>query len=162
MGSPSAPIGTPPQRRFLYSPQRIAGVSSRDSVRRRFTSRRRPQMAKDHIGAAVARAAEWRDADQLSQTLARALFDDPLICFLQGERTAMTPRRFRARFRLALPYIALRRDGRLRGRRTLTAARPMAHPILSVRHQRPWTSISPNLRPRRHFAGDIHLKPHRE
>jgi GNAT superfamily N-acetyltransferase len=59
-----------------------------------------------HIGAAVARAAEWRDADQLSQTLARAFFDDPLICFLLGERTAMMPRLFRALFRLALPYGA--------------------------------------------------------
>ena len=37
MGSPSAPIGTPPQRRFLYSSQRITGVSSRGSVQRRFT-----------------------------------------------------------------------------------------------------------------------------
>lgn len=58
------------------------------------------------IGTAVARSAQWRDADQLSQTLARAFFDDPLICFLLGERTAMMPRLFRALFRLALPYDA--------------------------------------------------------
>jgi hypothetical protein len=36
-GSPSAPIGTPLRRRFLYLAQGIPGVSSRDSVRRRFT-----------------------------------------------------------------------------------------------------------------------------
>lgn len=59
-----------------------------------------------HAGAAVARAAEWRDADLLSQTLAQAFFDDPLICFLFGERAAMMPRLFRALFRLALPYDA--------------------------------------------------------
>jgi GNAT superfamily N-acetyltransferase len=58
------------------------------------------------IDAAVARAADWRDADRLSQTLARAFFDDPLICFLLGDRTAMMPRLFRALFRLALPYGA--------------------------------------------------------
>jgi hypothetical protein len=44
------------------------------------------QRVTAHIGAAAARVAEWRDADQLSQTLARAFFDDPLICFLLGQR----------------------------------------------------------------------------
>jgi hypothetical protein len=37
MRSPSAPLGTPPRRRFLYPSQGIAGVSSRGSDRRRFT-----------------------------------------------------------------------------------------------------------------------------
>ena len=59
-----------------------------------------------HPGAAAVRAAEWRDADRMSQTLARAFSDDPLICFLLGERTVMMPRLFRALFRLALPYDA--------------------------------------------------------
>jgi GNAT superfamily N-acetyltransferase len=59
-----------------------------------------------HAGIAVARLADWRDADQLSQMLARAFFDDPLMCFLLGERTEMMPRLFRALFRLALPYGA--------------------------------------------------------
>ena len=62
--------------------------------------------ATPHIGAAVVRAAERRDADQLSQMLARAFFDDPLICFLLGERTAMMLRLFRALFTLALPCSA--------------------------------------------------------
>jgi ribosomal protein S18 acetylase RimI-like enzyme len=56
-----------------------------------------------HVRRTVVRAAEWRDADPLSRTLARAFSDDPLICFLLGEKTAMMPRLFRALFRLALP-----------------------------------------------------------
>ena len=33
----------------------------------------------------TARAATWADAEPLSQTLARAFLDDPLLCFLLRE-----------------------------------------------------------------------------
>lgn len=49
MGSPSAPIGTTPQDRFLYSPQGIAGVTSGSSVRCRFTVGGRPRGNVHHF-----------------------------------------------------------------------------------------------------------------
>lgn len=58
------------------------------------------------VSDTLVRAAQWRDANPLSQTLARAFFDDPLILFLLGERTAMMPRLFKAFFRLGLPHGA--------------------------------------------------------
>lgn len=57
----------------------------------------------------VARAAVWQDADPSSQTLARAFFDDPLICFLlrdEATRSVRMPRLFRLLFKLALPHGA--------------------------------------------------------
>lgn len=58
---------------------------------------------------ATARAAEWRDATPISQTLARAFFDDPLICFLLADesvRPVKMPRLFKLLFKLGLPYGA--------------------------------------------------------
>jgi GNAT superfamily N-acetyltransferase len=57
----------------------------------------------------LARAATWADADPLSQTLARAFFDDPLICFIlkdEATRAAKMPRLFKLLFKLGLPYGA--------------------------------------------------------
>lgn len=57
----------------------------------------------------AARAAVWSDAEQISQTLARAFFDDPLICFLladESKRPQKMPRLFWLLFRLGLPYGA--------------------------------------------------------
>ena len=59
-------IGTPSRRRFLYSPQGIAGVSSRGSVRRRFTLAI-PLRQKADPGAS--------GADHLSQHLLRNIGD---------------------------------------------------------------------------------------
>ncbi|HEY2661238.1 MAG TPA: hypothetical protein VGI79_16075 [Caulobacteraceae bacterium] len=56
-----------------------------------------------------ARAATWADADALSQTLARAFHDDPLICFIlndEATRAARMPRLFKLLFKLGLPYGA--------------------------------------------------------
>ncbi len=60
------------------------------------------------LGSA-ARPATWADADALSQTLARAFHDDPLICFILEDaatRAAKMPRLFRLLFKLGLPYGA--------------------------------------------------------
>jgi|HubBroStandDraft_2_1064218.scaffolds.fasta_scaffold464375_2 GNAT superfamily N-acetyltransferase len=57
----------------------------------------------------LARAATWADADPLSQTLARAFFDDPLICFIlkdEASRAAKMPRLFKLLFKLGLRYDA--------------------------------------------------------
>ena len=54
----------------------------------------------------TARAATWADAEPLSQTLARAFLDDPLLCFLLREeatRKAKLPRLFKLLFKLGLP-----------------------------------------------------------
>jgi GNAT superfamily N-acetyltransferase len=56
---------------------------------------------------AVARPANWADAEPLSQTLARAFHDDPLICFLLDDpatRPAKAPRLFKLLFKLGLPF----------------------------------------------------------
>jgi len=58
---------------------------------------------------AQARAAVWDDAPKLSETLARAFFDDPMICFVlndEGTRTRKMPRLFRLLFKLGLPHGA--------------------------------------------------------
>jgi len=58
---------------------------------------------------ATARAATWADAAPLARTLARAFFNDPLICFLMPDgarREAMLPRLFKLLFKLGLPYGA--------------------------------------------------------
>jgi len=55
---------------------------------------------------ATARAATWADADALSETLARAFLDDPLLCFLlrdEATREARLPRLFKLLFKLGLP-----------------------------------------------------------
>ncbi len=54
---------------------------------------------------ATARPATWADADPLSQTLARAFHDDPLICFLLNDKTRMQ-RLFRLLFKIGAPYGA--------------------------------------------------------
>ena len=54
----------------------------------------------------TARAATWADAEPLSQTLARAFLDDPLLCFLlrdEATREAKLPRLFKLLFKLGLP-----------------------------------------------------------
>ena len=56
---------------------------------------------------AEARQAQWDDSEQISQMLARAFFDDPLICFFlpdQETRPKKMPRLFRVLFRLGMPY----------------------------------------------------------
>jgi GNAT superfamily N-acetyltransferase len=56
-----------------------------------------------------ARAAAAADADAAAATLARAFFDDPLICFLlrnESTRAAKMPRLFKLLFKLGLPYGA--------------------------------------------------------
>jgi len=63
----------------------------------------------DTARGAVARAAIWGDATPVSQTLARAFFDDPLICFLLADesvRPAKMPRLFKLLFKLGLPHGA--------------------------------------------------------
>ncbi|MDR3512115.1 MAG: GNAT family N-acetyltransferase [Caulobacteraceae bacterium] len=58
---------------------------------------------------AVARAAVWADAEPLSQTLARAFFDDPMMCFVlndEATRPAKMARLFKLLFKLGLPYGA--------------------------------------------------------
>jgi ribosomal protein S18 acetylase RimI-like enzyme len=57
----------------------------------------------------VARTAVWSDAPRISETLARAFFDDPLICFILNDervRPVRMPRLFRLLFKLGLPYGA--------------------------------------------------------
>jgi ribosomal protein S18 acetylase RimI-like enzyme len=57
----------------------------------------------------LARAATWADADRLSQTLGRAFYDDPLICFIlrdEATRAAKMPRLFKLLFKLGLPHGA--------------------------------------------------------
>jgi len=58
---------------------------------------------------ASARAASWADAEPLSQTMARAFHDDPLLCFIlddEATRAAKMPRLFKLLFKLGLPYGA--------------------------------------------------------
>jgi ribosomal protein S18 acetylase RimI-like enzyme len=55
---------------------------------------------------AIARAATWADAEPLSQSLARAFADDPLMCFIlrdEATREAKLPRLFKLLFKLGLP-----------------------------------------------------------
>jgi ribosomal protein S18 acetylase RimI-like enzyme len=57
----------------------------------------------------AARPATAADADAAAATLARAFFDDPLICFLlrdEARRPAAMPKLFRLLFKLGLPYGA--------------------------------------------------------
>jgi ribosomal protein S18 acetylase RimI-like enzyme len=57
----------------------------------------------------AARPAVWGDADPISETLGRAFFDDPMICFLladESTRPAKMPRLFRLLFKLGLPHGA--------------------------------------------------------
>ena len=54
-----------------------------------------------------ARPAVWADAEALSQTLARAFHDDPLMGYLfrdEAARPAKLPKVFRLLFKLALPH----------------------------------------------------------
>jgi GNAT superfamily N-acetyltransferase len=58
---------------------------------------------------AEARSAVWNDAGSISETLGRAFFDDPMICFiLDDEKTRSTkmPRLFKLMFKLGLPHGA--------------------------------------------------------
>ena len=57
----------------------------------------------------TARAATWADADAVGETLAKAFFDDPLICFLlqdEAARPVRMPRLFKLLLKLGLPYGA--------------------------------------------------------
>jgi len=57
----------------------------------------------------AARPAVWGDADPISETLGRAFFDDPMICFLlaaESTRPAKMPRLFKLLFKLGLPHGA--------------------------------------------------------
>jgi GNAT superfamily N-acetyltransferase len=57
----------------------------------------------------TARAASWADADALSQTLARAFHEDPLISFLLRDKAtfaAKSERLFKLLFKLGLPHDA--------------------------------------------------------
>lgn len=56
-----------------------------------------------------ARTAVWADAGPLSESLARAFFDDPMMCFLLADertRPAKLPQLFKLLFKLAVPYGA--------------------------------------------------------
>ncbi len=56
-----------------------------------------------------ARPASWADADAIADTLAKAFFDDPLICFLlkdAAKRPAKMPKLFKLLFKLGLPHDA--------------------------------------------------------
>jgi ribosomal protein S18 acetylase RimI-like enzyme len=56
-----------------------------------------------------ARPATWSDADAIADTLAKAFFDDPLICFLlkdEATRPAKMPKLFKLLFKLGLPHDA--------------------------------------------------------
>jgi ribosomal protein S18 acetylase RimI-like enzyme len=57
----------------------------------------------------AARPATWADADAVADTLAKAFFDDPLICFLlkdAAKRPAKMPKLFKLLFKLGLPHGA--------------------------------------------------------
>jgi ribosomal protein S18 acetylase RimI-like enzyme len=57
----------------------------------------------------AARPATWADADAVAATLARAFFDDPLICYLlkdEAKRPAKMPKLFKLLFKLGLPHNA--------------------------------------------------------
>ena len=57
--------------------------------------------------AAESRPAVWEDAEPLSQTLARAFHDDPLMTYLfrdEAGRPAKLPKVFRLLFKLGLPH----------------------------------------------------------
>jgi GNAT superfamily N-acetyltransferase len=57
----------------------------------------------------TARPATAADADAAAATLARAFFDDPLICFLlrdEARRPAAMPKLFKLLFKLGLPHGA--------------------------------------------------------
>jgi GNAT superfamily N-acetyltransferase len=67
------------------------------------------EVSEASADAATARAATWADADPLAATLARAFFDDPLICFIlknEATRLASMPRLFKLLFKLGLPHGA--------------------------------------------------------
>jgi ribosomal protein S18 acetylase RimI-like enzyme len=55
----------------------------------------------------LARAAVWADAEPLSESLARAFHDDPLMCYLLRDaekRPEKLPKVFRLLFKLGLPH----------------------------------------------------------
>jgi hypothetical protein len=55
----------------------------------------------------TARPAVWEDAEPLSQCLARAFHDDPLMCYLfrdEAKRPAKLPKVFKLLFKLGLPH----------------------------------------------------------
>ena len=57
----------------------------------------------------TARPATWADADAIADTLAKAFFDDPLICFLlkdEARRPEKMPKLFKLLFKLGLPHDA--------------------------------------------------------
>jgi len=57
----------------------------------------------------TARPATWDDADAIADTMAKAFFDDPLICFLlkdEASRPAKMPKLFKLLFKLGLPHDA--------------------------------------------------------
>ncbi|HXQ17163.1 MAG TPA: GNAT family N-acetyltransferase [Caulobacteraceae bacterium] len=57
----------------------------------------------------TARPATWDDADAIADTLAKAFFDDPLICYLlkdEASRPAKMPKLFKLLFKLGLPHHA--------------------------------------------------------
>ncbi len=67
------------------------------------------EVSEASAAATTARAATWADADPLAATLARAFFDDPLICFIlknEATRQASMPRLFKLLFKLGLPHGA--------------------------------------------------------
>lgn len=58
---------------------------------------------------ASARGATAADADAISQTLSRAFFDDPLMCFLLSDapsRPSRMPKLFKLLFQLGMPHGA--------------------------------------------------------
>jgi ribosomal protein S18 acetylase RimI-like enzyme len=82
---------------------------------------------------ASARAATWADADALAVTMARAFFDDPLLCYiLDGEatRAAKMPRLFKLLFKLGLPYGACDVTG---GYEAAALWRPPGHWSIPIR-----------------------------
>ena len=61
----------------------------------------------DVARASTARGAVWADAEPLSQSLARAFHDDPLMTYLfrnAAARSAKLPKVFRLLFKLGLPH----------------------------------------------------------
>jgi hypothetical protein len=67
------------------------------------------EVSEARAAGTTVRAATWADADPLAATLARAFFDDPLICFIltnAATRDANMPRLFKLLFKLGLPHGA--------------------------------------------------------
>ncbi len=61
----------------------------------------------DQQPRAEARQAQWSDSAPISETLARAFLDDPLICFFlpdEASRPRKMPRLFRVLFKLGMPF----------------------------------------------------------